>query len=382
MRVIVAMDSMKGCLSSLEAGQALREGILRADPEAEVLVRPLADGGEGTVAALTAGLGGTLRQVWVTGPLGEPVEAEYGVLPDGVTAVLEMASAAGLTLVPPDRRDPLRTGTRGVGELLRHAIDRGCRQFLVGIGGSATNDGGAGMLQALGFGFLDEAGEEIAPGALGLRRLRRITSGDVLPALRDCRFRVACDVDNPLCGPRGCSAVYGPQKGANPDSIPAMDRWLGRYAALTAELFPGADPEAPGTGAAGGLGFALLSFLNAKLESGVQIVLEETGLADLLRDADLLVTGEGRLDRQTGMGKAPIGAARLAKRFGKPVLAFAGSLGEGAAACNAAGIDAFFPILRRVTTLEEAMDPINARQNLADTAEQVFRLWRLRTRAL
>ena len=378
MRVVVAMDSFKGCLSSLEAGQALREGILRADPSAEVLVRPLADGGEGTVAALTAGLGGTLRRVTVSGPLREPVEAEYGILPDGLTAVVEMASAAGLTLIPPDQRDPLRTTTRGVGELLRHAVGQGCRQFLVGIGGSATNDGGAGMLQALGFAFLNEAGEAIGPGALALRELRHISAEQALPELRDCRFRVACDVDNPLCGPRGCSAVYGPQKGANPDSIPAMDRWLARYAKIAAEVSPGADPEAPGAGAAGGLGFAFQSFLHGSLESGVKIVLEETGLSELLRDADLLVTGEGRLDRQTVMGKAPIGAARLAKSLGKPVLAFAGSVSEDAAACNAAGIDAYFPILRRVQTLEEAMDPARAGQNLAESAEQVFRLWKLR----
>lgn len=372
MKVVVAMDSFKGSLTSLAAGEAAREGILRADPAAEVLVRPLADGGEGTVEALVSGMGGRLRTVRVTGPLGEGVDCAYGVLGD--TAVIEMAGAAGLPLVPAEERDPLRTTTYGVGEVIADAIAQGCRRFLVGIGGSATNDGGAGMLQALGFGLLDAEGRDIPRGAQGLKKLARIETAGALPALAGCRFRVACDVTNPLCGEKGASAVFGPQKGARPADIPRMDAWLAAYAQIAAKAFPGADPEAPGTGAAGGLGFAFRTFLSGELEPGVQIVLEETRLAEALAGADVVVTGEGRLDGQTAMGKAPIGVARLAKARGCLVLALAGGVTRDAGACNGAGIDAFFPAVRGVTTLAEAMDPENARANLADAAEQAFRL--------
>lgn len=372
MKVVVAMDSFKGSLTSLAAGAAVREGILRADPAAEVLVRPLADGGEGTVEALVSGMGGRLRTVRVTGPLGEGVDCAYGVLGD--TAVIEMAGAAGLPLVPAEERDPLRTTTYGVGEVIADAIAQGCRRFLVGIGGSATNDGGAGMLQALGFGLLDAEGRDIPRGAQGLKKLARIETAGALPALAGCRFRVACDVTNPLCGEKGASAVFGPQKGARPADIPRMDAWLAAYAQIAAKAFPGADPEAPGTGAAGGLGFAFRTFLSGELEPGVQIVLEETRLAEALAGADVVVTGEGRLDGQTAMGKAPVGVARLAKARGCLVLALAGGVTRDAGACNGAGIDAFFPAVRGVTTLAEAMDPENARANLADAAEQAFRL--------
>lgn len=376
MKIVIAMDSLKGSLSSLQAGTAVREGILRADPSARVEVRPLADGGEGTVEALVSGMGGTLHHVTVTGPMGAPVDCAYGILPDGKTAVVEMSGAAGLTLVPAEERDPLRATTYGVGQVLRDAIGHGCRRFIVGIGGSATNDGGAGMLQSLGFGFLNQEGGPIAPGAAGLEELCAITDEHALPELAECTFRIACDVTNPLCGPQGCSAVYGPQKGATPAMIRQMDGWLARYAALAAQCRPAsADPDYPGTGAAGGMGFAFRTFTNAVLESGIDIVLEETALAVSVRDADLVITGEGRLDGQTAMGKAPVGVARLAKTCGKPVIAFAGSVTPDAAACNGAGIDAFFPILRSICTLEQAMDPETARRNLADTAEQVFRLW-------
>lgn len=372
MKVVVAMDSFKGSLTSLAAGEAAREGILRADPAAEVLVRPLADGGEGTVEALVSGMGGRLRTVRVTGPLGEGVDCAYGVLGD--TAVIEMAGAAGLPLVPAEERDPLRTTTYGVGEVIADAIAQGCRRFLVGIGGSATNDGGAGMLQALGFGLLDAEGRDIPRGAQGLKKLARIETAGALPALAGCRFRVACDVTNPLCGEKGASAIFGPQKGARPADIPRMDAWLAAYAQTAAKAFPGADPESPGTGAAGGLGFAFRTFLSGELEPGVQIVLEETRLAEALTGADVVVTGEGRLDGQTAMGKAPVGVARLAKARGCLVLALAGGVTRDAGACNGAGIDAFFPAVRGVTTLAEAMDPENARANLADAAEQAFRL--------
>jgi glycerate kinase len=364
----------------LEAGNAVRRGAMRALPaETEVVVRPLADGGEGTVDALTQGLGGRMETVTVTGPLGAPVKASYGILPDG-TAVIEMAAAAGLPLVPEAQRDPLRTTTRGVGELIADALAKGCRHFVLGIGGSATNDGGAGMLQALGFELLDAAGRPIAPGAQGLAALAAIRTEHALPLRPEfagCSFRVACDVTNPLCGPQGCSAVYGPQKGATPESIAAMDGWLAAYATLAAKVCPDADPNQSGAGAAGGLGFALCAFLGASLESGVGLILEATGFEALAAQADLVVTGEGRLDAQSVQGKAPIGVARLAKRHGKPVIAFCGCTTADARVCNAAGIDAYFPILRAVQPLEEAMQPQTAAQNLEATAEQVFRLFRL-----
>ncbi len=375
MKVIAAIDSFKGSLTSLEAGEAARQGILRVYPNAQVSVRPLADGGEGTVDALTLGMGGRIEKATVTGPLGKPVACAYGILGDGRTAVLEMSGAAGITLVPEGERNPMNTTTYGVGEVIRNALAKGCRRFIVGIGGSATNDGGIGMLQALGYGMLDATGEQVSFGTKGLGELQTITDSSVLPELRECSFRVACDVTNPLCGEHGASAVYGPQKGATPAMISQMDQWLNAYADLTfSKKYPRADKNQAGTGAAGGLGFAFLAFTNAVLESGVRIVLEETHLEDYIKDADLIVTGEGRLDAQTVMGKAPAGVAQIAKKYGKPVIAFSGSATSDAGACNDAGIDAFFPILRDVATLEEAMDRENAARNLADTAEQVFRL--------
>ena len=374
MRIVVAIDSFKGSLTSLQAGEAVREAALRLDPAAQVSVHPLADGGEGTVEALTAGLGGHRVRVAVTGPLGDPVEAVYGILPDGVTAVMEMAAAAGLPLVPPPLRNPLNTTTYGVGEMIRDAIHRGCRRFILGIGGSATNDGGIGMLEALGYALTDRDGRPVPRCGRGLETLHAISAANVLPELAACSFRIACDVTNPLCGETGCSAVFAPQKGATPETVAAMDGWLARYAALAGTVSPGADSRAPGAGAAGGLGFAFQAFTNAVLQPGIAIVLEETGLEHAIREADLVITGEGRLDAQTVMGKAPAGVAGLAKKHGRRVIAFAGCIGPGAAACNAHGIDAYFPILREITTLEGALEPQNAYRNLTDTAEQVFRL--------
>ena len=377
MKAVIAIDSLKGSLSSIEAGQAIAEGIKKADAKADVVIRPLADGGEGTVEALVCGMNGTLQHVKVTGPLGDPVVCEYGIIDETKTAVIEMSGAAGITLVPDAKRNPLYTTTYGVGEVIRDAIEKGCRRFIVGIGGSATNDGGIGMLQALGYGFLNKDGEQVPFGAIGLRELETITDTYVLPELAECEFKIACDVTNPLCGENGCSAVYGPQKGANPSMIIEMDKWLRYYAALAREKFPKANLNEPGTGAAGGLGFAFLTFTNAVLESGIKIVLEETELESYVKGADVVVTGEGRLDFQTAMGKAPVGVAGLAKKFDIPVLAFAGSVTKDATECNKNGIDAFFPILRGISTLEEAMKPENAKQNLADTAEQAFRLFNI-----
>lgn len=376
MNITVAIDSLKGSLSSIEAGHAIAEGIHRVYPEASVQIRPLADGGEGTVDALVDGMNGIFRSIMVTGPLDEPVSAKYGIIENTNTAVMEMSQAAGITLVPSEHRNPLYTTTYGVGEMIKDAITMGCRRFIMGIGGSATNDGGIGMLQALGYEFLNEKGEQIPFGAKGMKELKYISAEHVLPELKECEFRIACDVTNTLCGEYGCSAVFGPQKGADPSMIAQMDQWLSDYAKLAYKTFPKANPEYPGTGAAGGLGFAFLTFTNSTLESGIKIVLEETHLEEYLRNADYVITGEGRLDKQTAMGKAPIGVAKLAKQFGKPVIAFSGSVTKDAVACNEYGIDAFFPILRSVVTLEEAMDSHNASQNMSDTVEQVFRLIR------
>ena len=373
MKVVIAIDSFKGSLSSIEAGEAVRDAFLRRHPDGEAIVRPLADGGEGTVDALASGLTGEIRRVSVTGPLGEQTVAKYSVV-NGGTAVIEMAEAAGLTLVPDGKRDPRYTTTYGVGELIKHAIKSGCRSFIVGIGGSATNDGGVGMLSALGFSFLDKNGCEIPRGASGLDSLASIMTDGALPELSECTFRVACDVNNPLLGERGCSAVYGPQKGATPESVMTMDKALAEYARLTRKILPESDPDAKGSGAAGGLGFAFRSYLGASLLPGIGIILEETRLEDYIKDADLVVTGEGRLDSQTAMGKAPIGVAALAKKHGKRVIAFSGAVTDDAELLNKHGIDAFFPILRRITTLEEALDKSTAYKNLTATAYQVFGL--------
>jgi len=373
MKIVVAIDSFKGSLSSLEAGEAVKKAAEKLDKKIEVTVRPLADGGEGTVDALCQGLGGKKVKIAVTGPAKRPVEAEYCLLPDG-TAVLEMAAAAGITLVSGAEKNPLFTTTYGVGQMILDAAEKGARRFIVGIGGSATNDGGAGMLMALGFDFLDAAGNPIQLGAKGLENLRSISDRNVPGILKECRFRIACDVKNPLCGENGCSAVYGPQKGATEETIPLMDRWLQNYAEIAKTVSPSADENFPGAGAAGGLGFAFLAFLGGKLESGVKIILEETRLEDYIKDADLVVTGEGRLDSQTVMGKAPIGVASLAKKYGKKVIAFSGCVTEDAEVLNENGIDAFFPIVRGVVTLEEALNPENAKKNLTATAYQVLRL--------
>lgn len=378
MKVVVAIDSFKGSLSSMEAGQAIAEGVKRVYQNAEVVVRPLADGGEGTVEALVEGMGGIFVTKEVTGPLGEKVEAIYGIIESkddlSKTAIIEMSAAAGITLVPEESRNPMNTTTVGVGELILDAIERGCRHFIVGIGGSATNDGGVGMLQALGYDFVTQEGKAISYGGNGLRELARIEETNVHPKLKECTFKVACDVTNPLCGENGSSAIFGPQKGATPEMVQELDQLLLHYAELSKGIHSNADRFYPGTGAAGGMGFAFLTYTNATLESGIQIVLTETKLEELITTADFVVTGEGRLDGQTALGKAPIGVATLAKKHQKKVLAFAGAVTPDAKECNQHGIDAFFPILRGVVTLKEAMNKEVAHQNMVDTVEQVFRV--------
>ena len=374
MKVIVAIDSFKVSLTSLQAGNAVKDAICRLHGDAEVLVKPLADGGEGTVEALAETSNAYMVETEVHGPLMKPVTAKYCILNDTNTAVIEMASASGITLISSDERNPLETTTYGVGEIIKDAIKRGCRRFIIGIGGSATNDGGIGMLTALGYEFLDKNNTPIVLGAKGLQNLHSINMDKVLPELKDCHFNIACDVTNPLCGKDGCSAVYGPQKGATTDMIKDMDTWLENYSKIAKTISSKADKDYAGAGAAGGLGFAFLSFTNAVLKSGIKIILEETNMENAIKTADIVITGEGRLDSQTVMGKAPIGVAKLAKKYGKKVIAFSGCVTDDAEVCNEHGIDAFFPILRGVATLEEALDTDNAYKNLSATAYQVFRL--------
>ncbi len=374
MNVVIAMDSFKGSLTSLEAGYAVKEAVLKLDADAEVYVRPLADGGEGTVAALSALPDAQIVETMVAGPFMDTVKARYCIVQNKNLAIIEIAEAAGIHLIPKEQLNPLNATTFGVGQIIADALEKGCRNFLVGLGGSATNDGGVGMLQALGFSFLDKCGKSVVKGARGLSDLHYISDVNALPELKDCKFRVACDVKNPLCGEQGCSRVFAPQKGGTQETIDQMDIWLENYAHVAKDYNPAADPNMERVGAAGGLGFAFAAFLGATLEPGIDIVLQETGLEAYMEDADIVVTGEGRLDRQTVMGKAPVGVAKLAKQYGKTVIAFSGCATPDAEICNAHGVDAFFPILRQITILEDAVDSKKAYQNLKDTAYQVFRL--------
>lgn len=375
MKVVIAIDSLKGSLTSIQAGESIKKGIQRVDKEANIVIKPLADGGEGTVDALVNGMGGTMEFIKVSGPAGKKVLAKYGIIKETKTAIMEMSQAAGITQVTEEERNPLYTTTYGVGEMIHDAIGKGCRRFIMGIGGSATNDGGVGMLQALGFDFLDKDGNQIKHGAIGLKDLTKIEDKNVIKELNECEFYIACDVTNPLCGEQGCSAIFGPQKGATKEMVKQMDQWLSDYAKIALEDgFDKADKTLAGTGAAGGLGFAFLTFTNAKLQSGIDLILKETKLEEEIKDADIVITGEGCLDHQTAMGKAPIGVAKLAKKYGKLVLGFSGAVTKGATACNEEGIDAYFPIVRSAVSLEDAMKKKVAEENMIDTVEQVFRL--------
>lgn len=374
MKVVIAIDSLKGSLSSMEAGMAIKDGILAAKPDAEVIVKPLADGGEGTTDALIEGMNGERIDLTVTGPMHTPVDAYYGYLKDTNTAVMEMASAAGITLVPDSEKNPLLATSYGVGEMINDAIQRGCRNFIIGIGGSVTNDGGIGMLKALGVRFLDENGEDAGEGGQALAKIARIDVSGMNPLLKECHIQVACDVNNPLCGKNGSTYVYGPQKGVTEDMKKTLDEAMAHFARVTSETLENDYMNTPGAGAAGGLGYAFLAYTGAALTPGIELILDAVGLEEELSGADVVVTGEGRLDFQTAMGKAPVGVARLAKKYNAKVIAFAGSVTKEATACNKEGIDAFFPILRGVCTLAEAMYPVAARNNMTATVEQVFRL--------
>lgn len=374
MKVIIAIDSFKGSLSSREAGEAAARGVRAADPTADVRVYPLADGGEGTVDALLFAAGGRKVNGRVCGPMGTPVSADYAVLPDG-TVVIEVAAAAGLPLVPQDARDPMRATTYGVGEQIANAVEGGARRFIIGLGGSATNDGGVGMLAALGFRFLDAEGKEIPLGARGLASLAKIETAGALSALSECEFLVASDVDNPLCGARGASAVYGPQKGASESDVAVLDGYLARFADLTEKTLERQNANTPGAGAAGGLGFAFLSYLGGKLVSGANLIISQTDMKKEIATADLVLTGEGRLDGQSAMGKAPVVVAKVAQKHGRTAVALAGCVTPDAGGCHEAGISAFFPIPAKPCTLAEAMDAATATENISRTAEEITRLY-------
>lgn len=374
MRVVVAPQSLKGSLSAAQAGQAIARGVREVYPDAEIRIVPVADGGEGTTQALVDASGGRLLQREVTGPLGTPVRAFFGVMGDGRTAVIEMAASSGLPLVPPEQRDPRITTTYGVGELILAALDEGCTHFIIGIGGSATNDGGAGMAQALGARLLDAQGRELAFGGAALAGLERIEVERLDVRLQRCSFEVASDVTNPLCGPTGASAVYGPQKGATPAMVAELDAALAHYAHIIERDLGQAVQNIPGAGAAGGLGAGLLAFLHAMMRPGAQIVLEAVRLEERLREADLAITAEGRLDSQTAYGKSVGAVAALAKKYGLPVLAIAGSLEENYQELYNLGIDGIAVLPSGPMTLAEAME--QAERLTTETTERALRIFR------
>lgn len=374
MRVLIAPDSFKESASARDAAEAIGLGVRRACPDVEVVLLPMADGGEGTVEALVAATGGRLVEEVVTGPAGEPVKAVYGLLDEGATAVIELAAASGLALTPVSKRDPRTATTRGTGELMRRALDAGVRRIIVGIGGSATNDAGAGMAQALGYNLLDQRGNELSPGGAALASLAVIDRSKVHPRLTSTEILVACDVANPLCGPEGASHVYGPQKGATPDVVEELDAALRHFAAIVHTHLGKDVLNLSGAGAAGGMGAGLVAFADARLRPGFELIAETCRLEDHVRQADLVFTGEGSLDGQTAYGKTPAGVARLAGRYGVPVVALAGRLGSGYEALYVQGLTAAFAICDGPLTLAEAMQRTCAL--LAERAEAVVRLWR------
>lgn len=369
MKIVIAPDSYKESLSALEVASAIEAGFRDIFPEADYVKIPVADGGEGTVEAMVAATQGSIVRLTVTGPLGEPVDAFYGLSGDTRTAFIEMAAASGLELVPASRRDPLITTSFGTGELIKNALDRGVGHIIIGIGGSATNDGGSGMMQALGARLLDNQGHEIAYGGGALPQLARIEIDRLDARIRQCRFEVACDVTNPLTGEKGASAIFGPQKGATPELVEQLDQALAHYADIIHRDLDIDVLHIAGGGAAGGMGAALHAFCQAELRRGIEIVTEALGLAEQVQDADLVITGEGRIDSQTINGKVPIGVAQVAKQFNKPVIGIAGSLTADVGVVHEHGLDAVFSVLFGICTLEEAL--ANAAQNVRMTARNV-----------
>ncbi len=374
MKVIIAIDSFKGSISSIEGSKAISSGIREVYEEAEIIAFPLADGGEGTVDALVQSTNGQFINVSVTGPLNSRVDAIYGILGDGKTAVIEVAAACGLPLVHQKDRNPFLTTTFGVGELILDAIERGCREFVIGLGGSATNDAGVGMLQALGFRFMGQSGHEVGFGGGVLQDIDRIDTQNVHSILADCTFKLACDVTNYLHGTEGAAYVFGPQKGASEDDVKKLDNGLKHFATIVNQEIGKDIHTMKGAGAAGGLGAAFFGFFNAELQSGIEVVLSILDVEQFMHDANFVITGEGKLDSQTSMGKVPMGIARLAEQYQVPVIAVAGSIAEDATQLNELGITSYFSIMNTPMTVEEAMNPETTYNNLRGTTAQLFRL--------
>jgi len=375
MKIVIAPDSFKDSLSAQSVADAIALGLADVWPDAQLIKCPMADGGEGTVESILAACEGELRRTKVRGPLGATVDAAWGWLPHNHTAIIEMAEASGLQLVPPGKRDACVSSTFGTGELIRAALDSGAQRVILAIGGSATNDGGAGAMQALGVRLLDAQGQILTPGGLALAQLDHIDLSNIDPRLAEVRFDIAADVTNPLCGPHGASVIFGPQKGASPEQVQQLDNALGHFAEQCADALGSDVRDEPGTGAAGGLGFAAKAFLGAQFQAGVQVVAELVGLAHAVQGADLVVTGEGRFDAQTLRGKTPFGVARIARQHGVPVIVIAGTLGEGYQALYEHGIDAAFALASGPMTLEQAC--AEAPRLLRDRAGDIARVWRI-----
>lgn len=375
MKIVIAPDSFKESLTALEVAEAIETGFKRIYPDAEYVKVPMADGGEGTVQSLVDALQGKLIEVDVTAPLGDKTTAFFGLSGDGKTAIIEMAAASGLHLVPQDQRNPLKTTSFGTGELIKTALEQGVEHIILGIGGSATNDGGVGMLQALGVQCLNQQQENIGFGGEQLGQITKIDMSRLDPRLNKVRFSVACDVDNPLCGEKGASATFGPQKGATPDMVQQLDAALRHFSDIVEQDLGLNICDQQGAGAAGGMGGGLLLLPNVKLQSGVQIVIHTLNLSEKMQGADLVITGEGRMDSQTIHGKTPIGVAKTAKAAGKPVIAIVGCLREDYEVVFEHGIDAVFPIIRQLNSLEHTLQ--QGKQNLISTAQNIARLYRL-----
>lgn len=379
MKIVIAPDSFKDSLSAQGVADAIALGLTGVWPDAQLVKCPMADGGEGTVESILAACEGQLRRTNVRGPLGTPVDAAWGWLPQSLTAIIEMAEASGLQLVAPGQRDACVSSTYGTGELIRAALDAGAQRVILAIGGSATNDGGAGAMQALGVKLLDAREQTLAPGGLALAQLARIDLSELDPRLAQVRFDIAADVNNPLCGPHGASAIFGPQKGASAAQVEQLDRALGHFADQCAQVLKSDVRDEPGSGAAGGLGFAAKAFLGAQFKAGVEVVAELVGLSEAVKGADLVITGEGRFDAQTLRGKTPFGVARIARQHGVPVIVIAGTLGEGYQALYEHGIDAAFALTSGPMTLEQACS--EAPRLLAERASDIARVWRIAARA-
>lgn len=374
MNILIAIDSFKGSISSEEASKAISSGILHVYPEANIKSIPLADGGEGTVNALIHTLGGRFVEKEVHGPLGEKVRATYGIIKDGKTAIIEVASACGLTLVHEEKRNALRASSYGVGELITDALDKGCRKFIIGLGGSATTDGGVGMLKALGFEFLDSSGQEIGPGGMELQKIEHIHKEKAHPLIEKSEFLIACDVHNYLYGNEGAAHVFGPQKGASQKEVEILDKGLRHFANKTKNILGIDIHQIEGAGAAGGLGAAFSGYLKGSLQSGIDIILDLANIETYLNQTDFVITGEGKLDGQTALGKAPFGVAKRAKKYGVPVIALAGGISGDVSHLNNEGITACFSILQAPMSIDEAMDQTTTRNNLEYTSMQLFRL--------